>query len=271
MQVSSAGRQTKKNHFDMSEIMNQSPDQAKNGSGPENGQSRAGILSAGNAEASASGTHQESKLKKAWTTLVAFVNYLDEEVPDAPQDEASASKLKRCWMRFNAFLDSLEQEDEPVPESGLTEGKQSKCKACFSWFQSAAFDIVVIVFLFIATMAVTTWTLSFIEEQRGRFYPDADVVKCLAAEHETLEAAASELAASGKKADIPIDSFDRKFVEMLKPVRIYSDEYGVYIVTRSNWYAGEHGVFIANDNNNMPPKLNWGVIEGRVFAYGLFD
>ena len=23
--------------------------------------------------------------------------------------------------------------------------------------------------------------------------------------------------------------------------------------------------------DNMPPKLNWGVIEGRVFAYGLFD
>jgi len=259
------------NHFDMSEHKNQSPDHAKNGAGPENGQSPAAIPSAGNAEVSTSAAPQESKLKKAWAAVVAFVNYLDEEVPDTPQDEASPSKWKRCWMRFNAFLDSLEQEDETVPESGSAEGKTPKCKPFFRWCQSAAFDVVVIVFLFIATMAVTTWTLSFIEEQRGRFYPDADVVKCLAAEHETLEAAASELAASGKKTDIPIDSFDRKFVEMLKPVRIYSDEYGVYIVTRSNWYAGEHGVFIAKDNNNMPPKLNWGIIEGRVFAYGLFD
>ena len=255
----------------MSEIKNQSPDHAKNGAGPENGKSPADVPSAGNAEASASVTPQKSKLKKAWAAVVAFVNYLDEEVPDTPQCDAPASKTKQCWMRFNAFLDSLEQEDEP--ESGSAEENQTKypCKAFFRWCQSAVFDVVVIVFLFIATMAVTTWTLSFIEEQRGRFYPDADVVKCLAAEHETLEAAASELAASGNEADIPIDSFDRRFVELLKPVRIYSDEYGVYIVTRSNWYAGEHGVFIAKDNNNMPPNLNWGVIEGRVFAYGLFD
>ena len=255
----------------MSEKKNQSSDRAKNDAGPENGKSPADLSSAGNAEASASVTPQESKLKKAWAAVVAFVNYLDEEMPETPQDAASASKLKRCWMRFNAFLDFLEQEDEPAPESSSAENKKSMCEAFFGWFRSAAFDVVVIVFLFIATMAVTTWTLNFIEEGRGRFYPDGDIVKCLAAEHETLEAAASELAASGKKADIPIESFDKRFVEMLKPVRIYSDEYGVYIVTREGWYAGEHGVFIAKDNNNMPPKLNWGVIEGRVFAYGLFD
>lgn len=253
----------------MSENRNKSPDQAKNGAGPENGQSPAGVPSAGNAETSTSAIPQKSKLKKAWAAVVAFVNYLDEEVPDTPQDEASASKLKRCWMRFNAFLDSLEREDEP-DESDSAEGKKNG-KAFFGWFGSAAFDVLVVVFLFITTMAVTTWTLNFIEDQRGRFYPDGDIVKYLVAEHETLEATASELAASGKKEDIPIDSFDRGFVEMLKPVRIYCDEYGVYIVTREGWYAGEHGVFIAKDNNNMPPKLNWGIIEGRVFAYGLFD
>ena len=90
-------------------------------------------------------------------------------------------------------------------------------------------------------------------------------------EHEALEAVACGMTTmAGKNDDIPLEQFGEKCVELLHPVKAYSDEYGVYLMTSKDWYSGEHGIFIARDNNNLPPKLSWGLIKGRIYAYTFF-
>ena len=42
-------------------------------------------------------------------------------------------------------------------------------------------------------------------------------------------------------------------------------------MTSKGWYNGEHGIFIAKDEENMPPDLNWGLIEGRIYTYAIYD
>ena len=42
-------------------------------------------------------------------------------------------------------------------------------------------------------------------------------------------------------------------------------------MTGKDWYNGEHGIFIVRDENNMPPDLNWGLIEGRIYTYAIYD
>ena len=54
-------------------------------------------------------------------------------------------------------------------------------------------------------------------------------------------------------------------------IRIYSDEYGIYLTTSKGWYNGEHGIFIAKDEEKMPPDINWGLIEGRIYTYAIYD
>ena len=41
-------------------------------------------------------------------------------------------------------------------------------------------------------------------------------------------------------------------------------------MTSKDWYNGEHGIFIAKDEENMP-EINWGLIEGRIYTYAIYD
>jgi len=221
----------------------------------------------------------QSKPKTAWAKLKAFLAYLDEEVPAPPEKDVPDSKLKQRWTEFNAFLDSLEDPPEPEQQKtteetvcdffrrcgdGNERAKMLKAGGDFCW--NAVFIAVLLVFLFAVTMLGTIWTLDYVREHRVSFYPARDMVEYLAAAHESLEAAADAVPA-GK--EISSDQFEAELIEKLKPVKIYGDEYGVYLTTSDGWYAGEHGIFIARDAEKMPPKLSWGLIRGRVFTYAL--
>ena len=111
--------------------------------------------------------------------------------------------------------------------------------------------------------------MDYVKTHTGTFYPDREIMNYLFAEHGYLEAVADRI--SGKQDNIPADLFDARSLEVIKPVRIYSDEYGVYLMTRDSWYGGEHGIFIAKDAENMREDFNWGVIAGRVFTYAIVD
>jgi hypothetical protein len=131
---------------------------------------------------------------------------------------------------------------------------------------------MILLIFFLCALFGTIKALDYVDRHRVRLYPSDEVMRFAAAEHETLEATAYPLTtARGRCEDIPLDRFDAKCREALKPLKIYSDEYGVYLMTSKDWYSGEHGIFIARDENNMPPALSWARIEGRVFAYGVFD
>ena len=75
----------------------------------------------------------------------------------------------------------------------------------------------------------------------------------------------------GRDDSIPFDRFDAKLIETVKPLRIYSDEYGICFMTCKDWYNGEHGIFIAKDGENMQPDINWGLIDGRIYTYAIYD
>ena len=241
------------------------------------------LSSSGDSSSAAPGKAAQSKIGNAWVKFNAFLNYLDEEVPETPPaEDASESKLKKSWTEFNAFLDSLEAAPgtEPATEKTYTESIRDFFRRCgdreqrsamlkksgrFCW--NLCFLALILVFLFFVTMYGTVKTLEFIQTHRVRFYPAKEVMEYLIAEHESLEKTASGIQATGKNEVVPADTFDAKCIELLKPVKIYSDEYGVYLMTSKSWYAGEHGIFIARDAEKMPPALSWGVIEGRVFTY----
>lgn len=198
------------------------------------------------------------------------------------------SKFKKILAKLNAFLDSLDEEEPeppPPPEKPLKESIQEFIERCRDrekrtvmlkefgeWCRTMFFRGMVYFVLFALTIWGTIWALDFSENHRIKFFPPDEVVDYLTAEHETIEKAAYEMTPrAGKDDNISFDHFDAKLIETVKPIRIYSDEYGVYFMTSKGWYNGEHGIFIAKDGENMPPDINWGLIEGRIYTYAIFD
>ena len=206
-----------------------------------------------------------------------------------PDPEASQSKFRKILAALNAFLDSLNEEEEPEPppppEKPLKESVREFMARCRDrekrivmlkefgeWCGMIFFRGTVFLLLFVLTIWGTIWALDFSDNHRIKFFPPDDVMDYLAAEQGNLEAAAYRLTPLiGKDDNIPPERFDPKLIETVKPIRIYSDEYGIYFMTSKDWYNGEHGIFIAKDTENMPPDLNWGLIEGRIFTYAIYD
>ena len=214
----------------------------------------------------------QPKLKKLLGRLNAFLDYIDEEVP-APQPDPGAprSMPKKAWAAFNSFLDSLE---EPVAEDADADAEKSaaplKKTGRICW--EVVFHGTILVFLFVLAIFATIKALDFVNERHVPFYPSREVMRYLTAEHESLEAVADAPPAGKDRRDhIPLDRFGEECAGILKPVRIYSDEYGVYLMTAKSLYTGENGIFIARDKDNMPDDLSWGLIEGRVFTYAFFE
>lgn len=210
----------------------------------------------------------------------------EHAVPESPVPQ---SKVKRILAAVNAFLESLDEEEEPEPppppEKPLKESVRDfldrwhdrdkrtvMLKEFGDWCWTMFFRGTVFFFLFVLTIWGTIWALDFSDNHRIKFFPPDEVTEYLTAEHESLESAAYRMTPLiGRNDDIPLDRFDAKFIETVKPIKIYSDEYGVYFMTSKDWYNGEHGIFIAKDEENMPPDLNWGLIEGRIYTYAIYD
>ena len=210
----------------------------------------------------------QSKLKKLWGYLNAFLNYVDEEVPEPPKTGVPESGLKKAWTSFNVFLDSL---DEPEPEPPEAVPGETGCgnlvRKTGAFCREAVFHGAILVLMFALALLVTIKVMDFVNESHVPFYPSREVQRYLAAEHESLEAVADSLPAG----DIPLDKFDEQCLAIVKPLRIYGDEYGVYLMTSKNGYVGENGIFIARDAENMPDELSWGLIKGRIFTYAFFE
>ena len=214
-----------------------------------------------------------STLKKLWGYLNAFLDYVDEEVPAPPRTEpesgASGSKPKKAWAKFNAFLDSLDEPDPESPEQPLPgDGEQCGCllRKTGRFCRSAVFPGAILVALFALTLLVTIKVVDFVNSKHVPFYPSREVMMYLTAEHESLEKIADSLPAG----EISPEEFGEQCIAVVKPVRIYSDEYGVYLMTSKNEYVGENGIFIVRDGGKMPDELSWGLIKGRVFTYAFF-
>jgi len=202
--------------------------------------------------------------------------------------EASPSKFKRMLVAVRAFLVSLNEEEPelpPPPEKPLKESVREFVECCRDrekrtlmlkesgkWCWTMLFRGTVVCVLFVLALWGTIRILDFGEKHRIKFYPPDEVVAYLTAEHEALEATVCQMTPlAGKEDDIPFSRFDAKLIETVKPIRIYGDEYGIYLMTSKGWYNGEHGVFIAKDEENMPPDINWGLIKGRVYTYVIYD
>ena len=210
-------------------------------------------------------------------------------IPSAKETAGLRGKLKKLLTSVNTFLESPDEEDEPEPppppEKPLKETVLDFIERCRNrekrimmlrefgeWSWTMFFRGTVFFFLFVLTIWGTIWALDFSENHRIKFFPPDDVMDYLTAEHENLEAAACRMTPLiGKDDNLPFEHFDRKLIEVVKPVRIYSDEYGIYFMTSKGWYNGEHGIFIAKDEENMPPDINWGLIEGRIYTYAIYD
>jgi hypothetical protein len=233
------------------------------------------------------------KKDKQSDRVSAFLDLLFERFSDKLDSLIPESKFKRgfkkSWVAINAFLESLDEGEEPElpppPEKPLKESIQEfmeRCRDCEKrkvmlkafgeWSWMMFFRGTVFFFLFVLTILGTIWALDFSENHRIKFYPPDEVVDYLTAEHETLEAAACQMTPPvGKKDNISFDQFDAKLIETVKPIRIYGDEYGIYLMTSKDWYNGEHGIFIAKAEEQMPPDINWGLIEGRIYTYAIYD
>ena len=208
--------------------------------------------------------------------------------PHAVPAAATQSKFKRLLASVNAILEPLDeerQEPSPPPEKPLRESVRDFIERCRDrgkrpamlkesgkWCWTVFSRGMVFFFLFMLTILGTVWALDCSNMHSIKFFPPDEVVNYLTAEHETLEEAACRMTPSaGREDDIPFDRFDARCIETVRPVRIYSDEYGVYLMTSKDWYNGEHGIFIAKDAEDMPPGLNWGLIEGRIYTYTIYD
>jgi hypothetical protein len=211
----------------------------------------------------------QPKPKKLWSSVLAFLNYLAEDVPDETRkDGASAEKPRKKKSAFNAFLDFLEkpvtEPSDPSAHGGLLKKTGNIC-----W--EIILHGTVVVFLFALAIFCTVKALDFVHERHVPLYPSDEVRQYLAAEHESLEAVADALPVGKDRGDnIPLDRFGETCAGIVRPVKIYSDEYGVYLMTSKSWYVGENGVFIARDKDRMPDDMSWGLIEGRIFAYAFF-
>ena len=221
----------------------------------------------------------------------------DDQVTSVDQDtlvdrnpgSVPQSKFKKMLAALKAFLDSLNEEENlelpPPSEKPLKESIQEFIARCRDrekrkmmlkefgeWSRTMMIRGTVFILLCALTIWGTIWALDFNENHLIGFFPPDEVVAYLTAEHETLEAAASQFMPSAeKKDDIPFGQFDAKCLETIKPIKIYADEYGVYLMTSKGWYNGEHGIFIAKDEAQMPPGVNWGLIKGRIFTYAIYD
>lgn len=222
-------------------------------------------------QAESSPAAPQSKPKKLWGYVNAFLDYVDEEVPEQqPQNDVPKSKLKKAWASFNVFLDSLEEPDLETSGQQLSgDGEKSGCPLKKTGFfcREAIFHGLILVSLFALAFLVTIKVVDFVNESHVPFYPSREVMQYLMAEHESLEAIADAMPVG----DIPLDKFGEQCLDVVKPIRIYSDEYGVYLMTGKNGYIGENGIFIARDEERMPDELSWGLIEGRVFTYAFFE
>ena len=206
-----------------------------------------------------------------------------------PDSAFSWSKFKKILAAVNAFLESLDEEEEPEPppppEKPLKESVRELIERCRDrekrivmlkeageWCWTMFFRGTVFFFLFALTIWGTIWALDFSENHRIKFFPPDEVVAYLTAEHENLEETARRMTPLvGRDDNLPFERFDAKLIETVRPIRIYSDEYGIYFMTSKDWYNGEHGIFIAKDEENMPPDINWGLIEGRIYTYAIYD
>ena len=213
----------------------------------------------------------------------------DASRPAADDHSVPKSRWKRMYEAVNAFFDSLDEEEEPEPppppEKPLKESIRDFIDRCRDrekriamlkdfgeWSWTMFFRGTVLFFLFVLTLLATMWALDFSENHRISFFPPDEIADYLTAEHESLETLAYQMTSpAGRNDDIPLESFDAKCVETVKPIKIYSDEYGVYLMTSKGWYNGEHGIFIAKDGEKMPPDINWGLIEGRIYTYAIYD
>lgn len=234
-----------------------------------------------------SGMSSPSAGKKAWELFLRCLDLLHREEPAPPADDKPKTGFGKRWAEFNAFLDSLdevenapEEQEKPLKERirdfkdrlHAPECRKAMLRTFGGVCRTVCCRALVAVFLFFLTMGGVIWAMRFFEKHHVPFYPtDRQMVEYLIDEHESIEAAAYEMTTmAGKDENIPVERFGAEFTEKLKPVGAYSDEYGVYIVTSKDWYSGEHGIFIARDNNNMPPMLSWGLIDGRIYAYTHF-
>ena len=198
------------------------------------------------------------------------------------------SKFKKMLVALSAFPDSLDEEDpepSPPPEKPLKESLRDFIEHCRdrekriamlkevrAWCWRMTIRCTVILILLALTIWGTIRALDFSENHRIKFYPPDEVVAYLSAEREAVEKAAYEMTPlAGKDDSISFGHFDPKLIETVKPVKIYSDEYGIYFMTSKGWYNGEHGIFVAKDAENMPPDINWGLIEGRIYTYAIYD
>ena len=212
----------------------------------------------------------KSKIGKIW---VGFNAYLDSfTVPSSEQDSASGSNPKGAWAKFNAFLDSLDEADSGAPEEKGVPGGPAEHGGLLKKTGHVCWEIVfhgvIVVFLFVLAIFGTIKTLDFVNAHHVPFYPSDEIRQYLTSAHEALEEVVDGLPTGmGRGDSIPADTFGEQCATLLKPVRIYSDDYGVYLMTSKNWYVGENGIFIARDKENMPDDMSWGLIEGRVFTY----
>ena len=270
--------------------------------GSEVGPGASADATRGNREECASSCVFKSAMKMLWKGVNAFFDYFDEEVPEHPeeiapprskigkmwvgfnayldsftvpspeQDGASGSKLKKAWAKFNAFLDSLDESDPGPSEERCVPGEPAQHGGLLKKAGNVCWEIVfhgaIVVFLFVLAIFGTIKTLDFVNSRHVPFYPSDEIRQYLASEHEALEAVVDGMPMGMARNDsIPADTFGEQCAALLKPVRIYSDDYGVYLMTSKNWYVGENGIFIARDKDNMPDDMSWGLIEGRIFTY----
>ena len=290
-----------KEPFEMSEQQNKTPETADSGDGPRPDAAFHPQLKENDADGVASSGGLKSMLKTLWRWFNVVVDYIDEEDPNPPKKPGpppleradvtiGESALKKCWGRLNAFFDFLEEGvKEPKPKKtfgetlrGIREdcrsgaGRVRLLKSVGGLCWRGIYLGTIIVFLFAAALLGTVKTMEYVAEHRVSFYPAPEVVQQIVLHHEALEDVADRIAASrggSWRPSNPKGFFDVELLDTFDPIMVdsYTDEYGVYLVTSRDSYAGEHGIFIAFDEKKMPPRLNWGLIKGRVFTYAKFD
>jgi len=197
----------------------------------------------------------KSKIGRMSDAIKAFLKREDGDVPEPPRETPLMETVRD-------FVGRCRDREKRA-------GMLKEIRACGP---TMLFHGAVYLILFALTVWAAAWALNYNEKHRIDFFPPDEVTDYLSSEHEALEAVALKLTpSSGRNDSIPSESFDAKCIEIVKPLMIYGDEYGIYLVTGKDRYNGEHGIFFAKDTDNMPPDLNWGLIEGRIYTYAIYD